>query len=174
MINKNTSNTGYTLIEIIIVIALIALTMSMITITWRFIFTNNVESFAEQYNSDLRRMKNDTMSSQGDVYYLQWKYNSTEDFYYYEIYKLDTPSVLIKTVEINSSINVELDKTGSFLKLETYASDEIRIEFDASTGKLKNVLDMNGGGEYRFISDATDKTAIVSVIEETGRVFLDE
>lgn len=165
---------GFTLLEMIIVIFLIALSLSMVTISWRLIFTNNVKSYAEQFNSDLRRMKNDTMTSQGDEYFLLWKYDSTDDLYYYEIYREDAPSVLIKSVKLSSSIDVQLDKSGTYQNLETYSADDLRIEFDPASGKLVNVSDTNGGGVYLFTTDASDTQATVSVIEETGRVFYDD
>lgn len=165
---------GFSLLEMIITIFLIALSLSMITITWRLIFTNNVKSYAEQYNSDLRRMKNDTMTSQGDTYFLQWQYDAVEDKYFYEIYREGSPSVLIKSVDLSSSIDVELDKTGTYNNLEDYTSDQLRIEFDPVSGKLVDVSDTNGGGVYLFTTNASDTEATVSVIEETGRVFYDD
>ncbi|MDA3846615.1 MAG: hypothetical protein PF505_08745, partial [Vallitaleaceae bacterium] len=139
------------------------------------IYSSNVKSYAQQYNSDLRLMKNDTVSSQGDTYFLQWHYNATDDFYYYDIHLDDgTTITTIKTVKINNSMSVELDKGAGFNGLQTYLSDEIRIEFEPTSGKLVNNNAKNGAGVYRFVNKSGDDIITVSVIEQTGRVFYDE
>jgi len=152
----------------------------MVTMGISIIYSSKVTSYASQYQSDLRKMKNDTMSSQGDKYYLQWQYNSAKGYYYYDIYHdfESTPDKVIKHVEISGSVAVELDKGSGFKSLNdaSYTSNpnQTRIQFDPSSGKLVSVDTVTGAGDYRFVNKNGDDTITVTVIEETGRVFYDD
>lgn len=165
---------GYSLIEVIIVIVIIGIGVSMISYGFSLINRSNLKKYVNEYHSDVRYAKNQSMTFENTTFYIQWDYDSVNDEYYYELYKSEptvTPDTLVKRVDIHSTVDVNLDnESGGMQPLETYTSDQVKLTYEAGSGDLVNG---DGFGKYEFYkSDDTKK--IVEIIESTGRVFIDE
>lgn len=157
---KNTSiknNCGFTIIEIMIVIIIIAIAMSLSIYSINIIFGANAESYANQFKTDLRFIKDQNMAASIGTYSIMWHDNGTD--IYYDMLK---DSVSQKTVKIHKSVEV------------TYNGGNINgitILFDTSDGTvIDDALGNNGAGIYRFVNNASDTHKTVTLIEETGRI----
>lgn len=171
---------GFSLLELIIVIGVIGLAIGMTTFGFNLIFSSNTKSYAKQFESDLRGMRNDTMYAIDKTYYMLWKYD--DGSYMYTIY--DSSDLLhpfeIKTVDLHADIKVSVDigDGNGFLDLDsTYGSNpnNLKIQFEKSSGKITNIISNNNGEvKYKFTSTTTSDEMIVHVIVELGRVYSDE
>lgn len=153
---------GFTLAELLIAVIIIGIGLSIALYSINVIFSARVDSFARQYNSDLKYLKDQTMTSKDFDYSLEWKDNSGNTFY-----NLKKGSTIIKEVKINKKIEVSFKKEDS----NTFESvDGIVIKFDPSSAVVKEVGSKNGAGTYRFKNITNDKEAEVILIKRTGRI----
>jgi prepilin-type N-terminal cleavage/methylation domain-containing protein len=165
------NNEGFTLIEVLIVIIIIGIAISMSSLGYRVIFDARVDAYAEQFQSDLRGMRNDSLNSLDKDYKLVW---AADGLSY--VIKKKSDNTVVKTEELPGDLVIKI-KTDSMSDYKTlsdyYASlDESyrTIAFDKSDGSLTS----NGAGAYMFSAIDSDDIVIVTVYEVTGRVFSDD
>jgi len=150
--NKN----GFTLIEVIIVIALLGIAITMTSLGIKILFNSNVNSYGQQFYTDLRDMREKTITSIDSKCELEWDSNG-----YTITYNYNNPSKsTTKRVDLPS--NIIVSKDGSNV-------NSVTIEFDKASGKL-----IDGAGTYKFSSSSSDNEILITVVKETGSVFIDE
>lgn len=151
------NNHGFTVMEIMIVVIIIAIAMSLSIYSINIIFSANADSFADQFKTDLRYIKDQNMSTSSGTYSIEWHDDGTD--IYYEVLKDGTSQ---KNVEIHKAIEVTYN-SGSV--------DGVIIIFDASDGTVNDdPFGNNGAGMYNFINNASNTDVTVTLIEETGRI----
>ena len=142
---------GFTVMEIMIVVVIIAIALTLSYYSINIIFSANAESYADMYKSDLRYIKDQNMSTTSGNYYIEWKVVGTAISY--EVYRDTIP---IKTENIHRSVNV------------TYNGGSVDgqiVQFDPSDGTV-----IDGDGEYHFINNASGTDITVRLIQQTGRI----
>ena len=148
---------GFTLIELVAVILIVAILSSLATYSSRVLFDGNVRSYASQFTTAVRDIKNSTLiSSEGG-----WtvRLGKRSENYYWEVWK---DSNRVQVCELPK--NVELYKNDLLINDGTEG-----IEFYPSTGKVKS-----GYGDYLFKSTITGKEIHVQIIKNTGGVLMDD
>lgn len=148
---------GFTLIELVAVILIVALLSSLATYSSRVLFDGNIRSYASQFATVVREIKNNTLvSSEGG-----WtiRLGKQSENYYWEVWK-DSNRVQI----------CKLPKNVEVYKNDILISNSIEdVEFYPSTGKVKS-----GYGDYLFKSTITGKEIHVQIIKNTGGVLVDD
>ncbi|MBC8157099.1 prepilin-type N-terminal cleavage/methylation domain-containing protein [Armatimonadetes bacterium] len=167
---KYNNEKGFTLIELLISIAIVAVAIGLSSFGIKIVFDSNLDSYANQYKTDLREARNGTLSTLDEVYHVIWKYDSTNGRYYYEVWDNSVTNQLMKTVNLHKSIYIMYtDNVGITTELkDLIAAGTVSISFDRASGKA-----LSGSGTYLFKSTATDQQASIKLIAATGGIFLD-
>lgn len=147
---------GFTVMEIMIVVVIIAVALTLSFYSINTIFGANAESFADIYRTDLRYIKDQNMSTTSGNYFILWHVDSGTNAISYEIKRDNGSEKTLKTENIHQSINVTYDG-GSV--------DGQRVQFDPSDGTV-----IDGHGEYHFINNASSTDITVRLIQQTGRI----
>ncbi len=159
------SNKGFSLVELIVVIAIIAVLAGATTIAISSIFGTHAKECARNIESQLNNVRVKTMG----------KYSVT-----LEIYKGSDGAYYSKTIINNDTSNAEEKKIGrSKVKLEyslaedysgrktLEAGDKIVFEFDRSSGALKEV---SGKCCSRIWVSHGNTEKVITIYKETGKV----
>lgn len=166
------NNKGFTLIELLISIGIIAIAIGMTSFGIGIIFDTKIDSYARQYQNDLRDIKSRTLSTLDEQYQLFWQYDASTG-YYYEIWNIN-PLTFIKRVDLNKSVVVYFDSpTADEITLPTVDAtlESMAIVFDKADG---SVLSSSGHGIYTFTSSTTTDEYRVEIIKATGGIFLEK
>ncbi len=150
------NNKGFSLVEMIVAMIIIGIAMSMVIYNISIIFKTRVDTIADQYKTDIRNVKDSSISSDGKTYSVLWEDTGTNFAYI-----LYSDSDIIKRVDLHPEIDVTHDGgnvSGS------------RILFDSLDGKvIDDAMGLNGAGEYLFMNSSGD-TSTVIIFKETGRI----
>lgn len=150
------NNEGFSLVEMIVAMIIIGIAMSMVIYNVNIIFRTRVETIANQYKTDVRNIKDSSISSDGKIYSVLWENTGTN--YAYILY---SDSDIIKRVDLHPDIEVTHDGGNAA---------GLRILFDSLDGKVKDYeMGLNGAGEYIFVNSSGD-TSTVIIYKETGRI----
>lgn len=156
---------GYTLIELLGVILIIAILSGLATYSSRVLFDGNVRSYASQFATAVRNVKSKTVASSRDNWSIE--INKLDDRYYWQVFK-DGREVeyvkLPKDVEIMKVIELE---NGSISKQDVSGQS---ISFISNTGKVNQDV----AGEYQFVSKVTDRVVRVTIVQNTGGILIDD
>lgn len=169
---------GFTLIELIIVVAVLGVAISIANFGVGIVFQSNVESIAQQYQSDLRDVRSKTVSTV-DNYELRWFYDTHEKKYSYQVFNT-TKTSEVKMVHIRSNISIKIqeikdDDTTVTVDLNAYAATDpiLVLFFDASSGKVSGA-GTNKQLNFIFETSASSDISTVELYTKLGRVYLNE
>lgn len=183
------SNSGFTLLELLIVIALIGIGSTSIVVGFQLVFDTRVESAGEKLVYVLREMRYETTTKLDREYTFEFLYENNKFGYKVVTYdttkaKTEPPIKEAKTI-FPKKILVHKLRTGEDGKNEAdweLVSDiltagetqRIRISFSGYTGGV-SVLDygnqsVSGDGIYRFTTDDSATNIKIRIDDFTGRV----
>lgn len=179
---KLRENSGFTLIEIIITVAIISVMLGLSGFGISVIFRANVESLADNYYNELRDMKFKASSNTDSNYHLEMTYNSATKEYGYIV---DQDNITIKNVTLSKNIAIYKMTEGSttWAAIETLPEKERFIRFSKGGGFVMQedyvsvsgaLRVISGQGQYKFVKLGSDKEPIVTIIKQTGKVFMNE
>lgn len=179
---------GYTLLEIIITMGILAIAIGTSSFGLRSIFNNNVNSYANQFANEIRLVASRELgSAEGESndrdYKLEVSFDSTGQRVIAVTYLKVGAGAYDELTRINFPKSMTIAKDGVQIDASTNIvghalySDETRtFEFDASSGALI-VYTPSGDsaeGRYTIRSANSSITRDVVVIQANGRVYVDD
>ena len=165
------SEKGFTIVEVVVAIALIGIAISLSVVSLRTIFNSSVSSYATQLSNEIRLVQSREMASSKNDYELIISYDGTEDIYRIRTYieAGGNPRKVLKTIDMPKAIRVA--KNGVPLSDSAYNDVSTRsFRFSPSSGGLIT----DGDGTYTITSTASTVTRDVVVVGFNGRVYIDE
>lgn len=176
---------GFTLVEVLITIAIIAISIGLSTFGLQIVYDSRTEGAAKNFESDLKTIRLNSITYTDRKYYLQWKYDASTG-YSYEIVDFNNPTSpdnSIKTVQIHKKIDIQVIKnSGTAQSLKDLLAEiptkvmQVTIMF----GKNGEIIPFTiggetGDGEYVFRNSPTDtKSYTITIRPVTGGISFDE
>jgi len=174
---KHIGNKGFSLVELIVVIALIAIAAGAITTSMRSLYSFHVKQCASNIDAMLSKCKVGAMSKAGDVYLRLY---SGSDGIYCQYYEADVVVSNEKIAKDKVAISY-ISSNGD--TVHTIGTEGLYISFDRTTGGLLTLgeaADLGG----TTASDATyysmaitvasgEKNLTVRLVPTTGKHFIE-
>ncbi|MBN2221460.1 MAG: prepilin-type N-terminal cleavage/methylation domain-containing protein [Vallitaleaceae bacterium] len=184
---------GFTLVEIIIVIALIAVGLSLAGYGLGVVYAANIDGAANDLAQELRNIRYRTTAEANAEYQIHMSYNITDKQYYYEVYRKEKGVVglgdRISKKEFSNVLRFEVERDNGVSKTWEELKDfsNVTFRFDPSTGSIM-LKDFSGADVDYMVSDITvgqygririssnyhSDIRILELIGYTGRVNLNE
>lgn len=166
---------GYSLLEMIITIAIIAVAISMTSFGLGTIYSSNVKNYSSQVVSEIKSVQIKRLAAKDNDFRLEIEKPSFN--YIVEtimIADIDgdmvDEEVVINTIEIPSNMSIKKEIGGIFEEIDTIAATEVQFTFDPSSGAETS----GGAGVYQMsLSDGSNMIEF-EVIAQNGRVFVHE
>lgn len=178
MKNNRNKNAGFSLVELVVIIAIVSILTAGTSIGVSLAFSRDAARCANILNDTLYSVRMDSMSKPGKYTMEVKNAGSTNTQYVAEI-KCD--DILIETVYLEGDaaankvniITAKLKSGGSEVQLMSSEADSLKIEFDKSKGCVETGTgtDIPGDGiiEFHIIPRSSNRTSDVSLITATGK-----
>ncbi|WP_167955243.1 pilus assembly FimT family protein [Anaerosporobacter faecicola] len=159
-------NQGFTVIELLIVFAIVGILMLGVTMSFSSLMKSNVNQVSKTIDGEMKKLRIVTLSKDKAYSLFIYKRGS---YYYYQFAADDTPyNELVdgnKLGRKDLEIQYRIKGSEDFKCLE--GSDFVRIAYNASNGKYSNdrVYD-----QIRFVSNSRQKQIVIANV--TGRHFI--
>lgn len=166
--NMQKSNSGITLIEILVVIAILAVTVGIAGVSISLMYSRDAEKCAKNINNALESARMRSMSKEGsssfwiDISEAVWSFGIE-------------PSVEKK--ELPGRIDVAFASEGSY---DLSSCKKLTIEFDKATGKVTALkaedipVDVRDIGVIKIrVTNSDGKTATVLLVTATGKHYVE-
>jgi prepilin-type N-terminal cleavage/methylation domain-containing protein len=182
MMTRPDNEKGYTLIELIIVIGLLAIAIGLSGFGLNVIYTNNVNTYATQLVSEIKLVQTKEMASKNNDYKIVMRYDTLEKQYisetwvrvgaagtYQVLHSISLPSnMVIKKWDDDLSSITYL----TYKEIKYFSPNSMTFIFEAMSGKLESST--NGAGKYQISSTTSTKIKIFTVTAQNGRVVEDD
>lgn len=164
---RKISNDGFSLVELIIVIAILAIAVSIAGISISLAFSRDAEKCAKEIDAALENARMNSLSREGS-YTLTIDNDSSELML---VSSVDGTS----TSSLQSGINIQFSLSGG---TDISAAKGITVEFDKSTGKVKSMMTTEGtsvvGSLLRIrCENSRGKRATVVLVRATGKHYIE-
>ncbi len=159
------NNKGFSYVEFILVIGIMAVLVSMVSISMGLVSRTNVNRGAEKLNSSINRARNMAMAKGTDRSIVKITFDGTKYYCYVGSATGDSSKgreeIAMSPVTIGYSV-----QGGSSVQLIT-TTNPLVLKFDQSTGAFKAMSD----GKYvtKLVFTNSDKTASITLYPETGK-----
>lgn len=169
---KETHNKGYSLVELIVVIAIMAVMVGVMSLGLGMMFTRDANYVAVRIDDMLTEARTASMSREGEFTYVL-HIDSDPKKHYVEIDKTGETDPY-KKVLLDKSVNITVkDNAGNDL------SGDIKIAFDKANGSVKSVNGSSpvSGTVYTINVESTknsSKTKDVTLVATTGRHYTEK
>lgn len=180
------SEKGFTLIEIIIAMAVFSTMLGIASMSISIIYTNSVEANVQELRADLQDVQYRSMTEYDQDYQLKFTYDATNQEYGYVIEtKTNGSEYVTKTKVFPKHFIFEVNNGGwTAFPISTNNLEEkftYRFSYELGEG-LDTDLDgdslttfaTNGTSKIRVRSNNTSKEMELTVVQLTGRVIVDE
>jgi len=165
---------GYSLLEMIITIGLIAIAIGMSTFGLNAVFNSNVNSYANSLASELRIASSREMAVFDKSYTVELDYDTTENRYVAISYVKPLSASESELSRIKFPKGMTISKGGQSLEYlinnSLILEGERKFQFDPSSGALISAA----AGTYQLSSVSSSITRDIVVVEVNGRVYVDE
>lgn len=161
---KKNRNAGFSLVEVIVVIAIMGVLIGMASTGISLLFSRDAEKCAMEIESGLDKLRTYTMSKKGSWY---MKIEQDGANYLMTIYRDEgTGEAVYEQINLGSKV--------------TLAPTEIRLQFNRVTGGVAYV-DIAGSGwttpgdmiTIQVDSNRTNRSKTVNIVKLTGRHFIE-
>lgn len=176
------NNRGITLIELIIVIAIIGILLGGIALTFSIVNSADIQSCTQTLDSSLERTKNECMSKLEQQYLVLYK-STVSDYSGYYIKTVSSTELTSYTPTPHKDTRIGSDKIKISATLESGASVEVAdtavfFTFDRATGAfgyLYSGIPAVSTGDYPSSITITNgkRTSIINCIQATGKHFIE-
>lgn len=196
-LKKLNNERGFTLMELIITISIIAVIAGISGFGLNAVFNANLKNISYDIASDMRNVRFRSVSEFDTEYQLVLTYDAAEERYGYEIHRLkagDLAPTVIKTESYRSSLVImREDGVGNWVELSDATIDisanpeRGTFAYDSSTGGISQFVlnsttvtvdslnqNANNLGRYKFVNTRNNEEVRFDVIRLTGRVVIYE
>ncbi len=168
---------GYSLIEMIITIGLIAIALGTTSFGLSTIYNSNVNSYVNEVANEVRLARAREMAASKNDYQVVFEYNTAEQKYQIiSKVKIGVENyTTLKTINLPRTITLSKDISGTFTALNDPALSDANLrtfQFDESSGEL--LSGVGGEGTYRMSASNSAITKDFVVIKANGRVYIEE
>jgi len=167
--NKIRSQEGYTLIEMIIVMALLTIAISLSGFGLNTLYTNNINTYSNQLISEIKLVQTKEMASKDKDFWLNLTYDPTLE-QYIGTTKLESSGTVttLKTIKFPKKVIIKKLDGVNYVDIQSLGT--ITFEFDATSGKSM----ANGDGSYEISSTSSSRVIKFDVIKQNGRVVMND
>ena len=170
---KNTDDRGYTLVELVAVIAIMVVMVGVLTLSMNIVFNEDSQRAANLVEDELKEARMLAMSKSGDIVMKIHTEDSNPKGYKIEITKGGT---VYRSVSVDVSVLISLTSNGTPV---SGAGEDISVEFNKSNGSIKKI---NGSAPvtdktYEIVAVAqrgSGNTAKVIIAPNTGRHYVEK
>lgn len=161
---------GYTLLELIITIGLIAIAISVTGFGLNAIYTSNINSHASQLVNEIRLVQTKEMSSLNKDYKLILS-KSGSNYIARTTVTVGGVSTQVKLIKLPNGFTLKKLIGSNYVEIGAISDvGEREFAFDAASGRLIT----DGDGKYQVTSTSSSKVIEFGVIKQNGRVYVDE
>lgn len=166
-------NEGYTLVELIVVIAIMAIVTGGLAIGISLMFSRDAQSVAVALDDELAEFRMLSMTKAGNY---TMTVHTTSDFSKDNKIVIDDEDSATdpKEIPLDKKVKItveQLNGTGTF---SSSGGDDIEIVYDKGNGSVKTVGGVPASGVYVFTIDTSNKTATVTLVAATGRHYTEK
>jgi prepilin-type N-terminal cleavage/methylation domain-containing protein len=171
LVKKN--NRGLSLVEIIVVVAILSVIIGTVSIGFGLVSTKSATECAKNIQISLERCRINTMGKKQGCIAI---YKKTDGIYIVEAYDYGATTPTLDSIDKTNEkrigkkdVNVYMG-AGPYDPTTTYSAMDTGyiIEFNRSDGSVKSI----SGTSYLFIFNKGSRTEVVSIDKLTGRVTL--
>lgn len=180
IMNKKNRNKGFTLIELIVTIAIMAIVTGATMSVYSFIKTNRLRALSENVNDVISDLRSATLAKSGN-YSLTISYDSSKKSYIAQITKSETKPdgsvshIMYKTKSIGTKGEIYCKDSGSEYKLSDGYS--INIRFNKADGSFSAVNFSKSGHTVNNVTEIYVEYAgnvkTVKLITLTGKHYIE-
>lgn len=175
-----TSNKGFTLIEMIITIGIIAIAIGVSSLGLSTVYRSNVNAYTSRVINDIKLVQTKEMASNDKNYKLI--FTKTSDNYHVAVLVgvAAVPINVLKGYDLPKNMVIKKKIAGNFEDIgdnSFFSSNDLSFEFDASSGRMTEYGAgpyVSGAGTYQISSSSSDQVKEFVVVKENGRVYLNE
>lgn len=166
------NNKGYSLVEIIIVIAILAILSTVAYNNFSYIKYANTKTCAKEINSQYEKARQLAMSKPERPDYYIYKYN---DNIYLKLISSSVAPVLDNTGTLigNGGIDVYYTTTSNPTKIKLNNGDNIKIQFKKSSGGLKPITASEFYNQIIVCTEGSTTGETIHLVEVTGKHYMD-
>ena len=177
MADEKRDDRGYTLVELVAVIAIMVVMVGVLTFSMTMVFNQDAQRAANLINSELQEARMLSMSKSGDI--VMRIHTTASDP---KGYKIDiTGGSVNRSLSIDGSVSISLTCGGTAVT-GAGAYKDITVKFDKTNGSIKEI---KGVSPVTLVTDktyeivivgqrGTGHTAKVIIAPNTGRHFVEE
>lgn len=175
--NKKKKNRGFSLIEIIVTIAIMAVITAGAVSIYSLINSSKLKSMAGKVNDAISDVRSDTLTKEG-VYGLLMRYDNTDKCCTISFYKDGNVSNPYKKISLGKSGRYYVkDKSGNKCYLDRTDTNGLDIEFNKSDGSFSLInatasgtaIDMDN---YIYV-EYSGKVKKIKLIKLTGKHYIE-
>lgn len=160
------NNKGFSLVELIVVIALIAVLSGLVAISASAVLGTQVKAATKNIETEIKKARNLTMGKDRVVL----KLYKADDGYYADIIPNDDASKAVTKKVGKQKVTVEYSYSTDGSDLKTLDSNGVVIEFDRSSGEVKKDDDGNCVRVIKITKNKTVRT--ITLYQETGKTVV--
>lgn len=170
---RKLNNAGYSLVELIVMMGIIAALIGVVSLSVTLIFSKDAEAMATIVNDELSDVRSMAMSVAGDFEYVLHTDASNPKGNYVQIYKDGT---LFRNYDLKKGVIITATNSSGATILD--GSGDVKFTFDKANGSIRHIngtLPTNGDiYTIHFVASINNtKTKDVIVVPGTGRHFID-
>lgn len=168
---KQNNDLGYTLVELIVVIAIMAVITGVVSLSVSMIFSQDANKSAKIIDDELAEARMLSMSKSGIlVLVIHTKTDPSQN-----TLEITRDGSSYKTVSIDRNVFINMKLGGTTI---SSPGDDISIEFDKSTGSVKKVNGTSAAAdglyEIESVAQKNSRTTSVLLVANTGRHYLEK
>ena len=166
---KSNMDSGYSLVELIVVIAIMAIMVGLLSIGITLMFSRDAEAVAKTIDDELSETRMLAMSRDGDfefVLHIDSSDPSNNNII------INRDSSVYKTVAMKKRATINVSGGGVASPI---TSGDVKIVFDKGNGSVKKINDATASGVCLIEATAarlTSKKSTVSLVVATGRHYV--
>lgn len=159
------NNKGFSYVEFILVIGIMAVLVSMVSISMGLVSRTNVNRGAEKLDSSINRARNMAMAKGTDRSIVKITFDGTK--YYCYVGSVTGDSSKGREEIAMSPVTIGYSVQGGAAVQQITTTNPLVLKFDQSTGAFKAMAD----GKYvtKLVFTNSDKTASITLYPETGK-----